>query len=81
MRRFLPKPKDRRKVPIPPELRESMREVFQLVEQAKYDRDIPIGYDDAIQIGAVCGGRCGTNSGLFSSPTIRRETKSEGDGF
>jgi hypothetical protein len=66
VRRFVPKPKDRRKVPIPSELRDSMRDVFELVEHAKHDRDIAIGYDDAIQVGAVCGGRCGTKGRPFT---------------
>jgi hypothetical protein len=59
MRRFVPKPKDRRKVPIPAELRDSLKAVCQLIQQAKNDPDIPLGYDDAIQVGAVCGGRIG----------------------
>jgi hypothetical protein len=58
-RRFLPKPKERRKVPIPAELRDSLREVFELILQAKHDPDIVLDYDDAIQVGAVCGGRYG----------------------
>lgn len=59
MRRLLPKPKDRRKVPIPCELRDSMREVFELIQEAKRDPDVRLDYDDAIQAGAVCGGRYG----------------------
>lgn len=59
VRRFLPKPKERRKVPIPPELRDSLREVFELIQQARKDADIVLDYDDAIQVGAVCGGRYG----------------------
>jgi len=58
-RRFVPKPKERRKVPIPAELRDSLREVFELIQQAKHDPDIVLDYDDAIQVGAVCGGRYG----------------------
>jgi hypothetical protein len=54
-----PKLKDRRKVPIPAELRESMHEVFGLIQQEKNDPDIVLDYDDAIQVGAVCGGRYG----------------------
>jgi hypothetical protein len=30
-----------------------------LIQQAKTDPDISLGYDDAIQVGAVCGGRYG----------------------
>jgi len=58
-RRFLPKPKERCKVQIPAELRDSLPEVFELIQQAKHDLDIVLDYDDAIQIGAVCGGRYG----------------------
>jgi hypothetical protein len=58
-RRFDPKPKERRKVPVPAELRDSLREVFELIQQAKHDPDIVLDYDDAIQVGAVCGGRFG----------------------
>jgi hypothetical protein len=60
LRRLQPKPKDRRKVPIPAELRDSLHEVFELIQQAKSDPDIRLDYDDAIQVGAVCGGRIGT---------------------
>lgn len=59
VRRLLPKLKERRKVPIPDELRDSLHEVFELIQQAKHDPDIVLDYDDAIQVGAVCGGRYG----------------------
>ena len=59
MRRLQPKSKDRRKVPIPPELRASLMEVFELIQEAKTDRDIRLDFDDAIQVGVVCGGRYG----------------------
>jgi hypothetical protein len=59
MRRLQPCPKDRRKVRIPDELRNSLRQVQELIQAAKRDRDISLGYGDAIQVGAVCGGRCG----------------------
>jgi len=59
MRRLQPCQKDRRKVRIPDELRESLRQVHELVVQAKRDPDIRLDYDDAIQVGAVCGGQCG----------------------
>lgn len=42
---------------IPDELRESMREVSELIEQSQYDDDINLDYDDAIQADCVCGGR------------------------
>src|SRR5665213_2283329 len=63
--RLQPKPKDRRKVPIPDELRDSLREVFELVQEAKHDPDIHLDFDDAIQVGAVCGGRCGSKQRPF----------------
>lgn len=65
MRRLLPQPKDRRKVPIPPDLRESLRQVHDLIEQAKHDPDIELGFDDAIQVGAVCGGKFGKKRRAF----------------
>jgi len=58
MRRFQPHPKDRRKVQIPADLRESLREVYDLIREAKNDADIALDCDDAIQVGGVCGGRC-----------------------
>lgn len=59
MRKLHPKPKDRRKVAIPFELRESLHEVYELICEAKRDPDINLDFDDAIQVGAVCGGRYG----------------------
>lgn len=59
MSRLDPKPKDRRKVPIPDELRESLQEVFELIQEARHDPDIMLDFDDAIQVGSVCGGRYG----------------------
>lgn len=53
------KPKDRRKVAIPADLRESFRQVFALIQQARHDPDISLGFDDAIQVGRVCGGKFG----------------------
>jgi hypothetical protein len=58
-RRFQPKPKERRKVSIPGELRDSLREVFELIQEAKHDPHIVLDYGDAIQVGAICGGRIG----------------------
>jgi hypothetical protein len=58
-RRLQPRPKERRKVPIPAELRDALREVVELIRQARRDPDVVLDYDDAIQIGAVCGGRIG----------------------
>jgi len=59
VRRLQPKQKDRRKVPVPGELRDSLREVYDLILEAKNDPDIKLDFDDAIQVGAVCGGRFG----------------------
>jgi hypothetical protein len=59
VRRLLPKGKDRRKVSVPSELRESLRDVFELIRREKHDPDIVLDFDDAIQVGAVCGGRYG----------------------
>ena len=65
MRRLQPKVKDRRKVPIPDGLRESLREVFELIQQAKHDPGINLDFDDAIQVRAVCGGRYGRKQRPF----------------
>jgi hypothetical protein len=55
-----PKSKERRKVALPAELRDSMREVFALIQRAKHDSDFELDYDDAIQVDAICGGKIGT---------------------
>jgi hypothetical protein len=60
-----PLPKDRRRVPIPEDLRDDMREVWELVQQAKHDRDVSIDFDDAIQVGGLCGGRTGEKKRPF----------------
>lgn len=57
MFRLQPKPKERRKIPIPEELRNAMGEVFSLIKDAKRDSDVVLDFDDAIQIGPLCGGR------------------------
>jgi len=62
MRRAQPKPKEQRRVPIPGELRDSLKEVWEQVQQASHDPDIALDFDDAIQVGAVCGGRVGVGS-------------------
>jgi hypothetical protein len=46
-------------MPIPEDLRESMRAVAELIQAAKRDPDIFLDGDDVIQIGPICGGRCG----------------------
>jgi hypothetical protein len=90
-----PKPKQRRKVPIPAELRESLHEVFELVQRSKCDPDIVLDYDDAIQVGRVCGGRYGkkprpfvltyypegdSEQGLWFLTLHRTEIEDMGDG-
>jgi hypothetical protein len=59
LQRPQPRPKERRRVPVPAELRDSLRAVWELIEQARHDPDIVLDFDDAIQVGAVCGGRIG----------------------
>lgn len=62
MRQAQQGPRDCRKVAIPDELRDSLRQVWEMVQEAKNDRDINLDYDDAIQVGSVCGGRVGKKS-------------------
>ena len=57
MQRAQPRPKERRRVSIPAELRDSLKEVWELIRRASHDPDIALDYDDSIQVGAVCGGR------------------------
>lgn len=57
MFRLQPKPKERRKIPIPTDFRAAMQEVLWLTREAKRDPDVVIDFDDAIQVGRVCGGR------------------------
>jgi hypothetical protein len=45
------------KVPIPEELRESLREVHEVIRAARHDPDIHLDFDDAIQVERICGGR------------------------
>lgn len=59
LRILKPKPKERKLVPVPDELRTSMKEVAELLRDAERDPDVAIDYDDAIQVGRVCGGRIG----------------------
>jgi len=65
MRMLQPRPKDRRKVEIPQELRESLHEVFALIKRAKHDPEISLDYDDAIQTEVLCGGKYGTKQRPF----------------
>jgi hypothetical protein len=45
------------KVPIPDELRASLRDVHEVVRAARHDADIRLDFDDAIQVDRICGGR------------------------
>jgi hypothetical protein len=65
MLRLQPKPKGRRKVPIPAELRDAMRQVLDLIDQARREPDIHLDYGDAIQIGPLCGGRYQKKPGRY----------------
>ncbi len=58
LRELRPIAKDRRRVPIPEDLREIMREVHQVISDADLDEDI--GYGDAIQVRNLYGGKIGT---------------------
>jgi hypothetical protein len=60
MRKLRPISKNAVTVDIPNELRESLREVFEVIQQTESDPDRSLGHDDAIQVGAVCGGKYGT---------------------
>jgi len=44
-----PKPKEKRRIKIPYELQDGMRELFQRIEDAKHDQDEDFSYDDALQ--------------------------------
>ena len=51
--------------PIPSELREAMKEVHEIITEAKLDRDIAIDFDDAIQVDGLCGRKVGTKKRPF----------------
>lgn len=57
MLRLQPKPKDRRKVRIPDELREALGEVLHIIKEARRDPQVSLDFDDAIQVDPLCGGR------------------------
>lgn len=59
-RRILkPKAKDHRDIPIPDDLRAAFQSACEIVQAAGRDPDERIDYDDAIQVGGLCGGRIG----------------------
>jgi hypothetical protein len=53
------------KVPIPEELRASLREVHEIIRAARHDPDIHLDFDDAIQVERICGGRCAVDRKRF----------------
>jgi hypothetical protein len=60
MRRYRPKQKKLRSVKIPAELSKALGKAFELIEDA--DEPHRFDYDDAIQVGPICGGRTGAKS-------------------
>jgi hypothetical protein len=38
------------------DLKDSLGEAFELIQQAKNDPVLQLYYDDAIQVGSICGG-------------------------
>lgn len=54
-----PKPKERRRIPVPLDLRDGLTEAFQLIKESRSDPDVRIDFDDAIQVGRLCGGKVG----------------------
>lgn len=61
MRKLKPQPKEKRIVSLDHEFRESMIEVRELLEEFELNPDDAfIDFDDAIQVGSVCGGRVGS---------------------
>ncbi len=65
MLRRQPKEKDRRRVPVPHDLREALREAFFLINESERDPDVRVDYDDAIQLGCLIGGRVGCGKRPF----------------
>jgi hypothetical protein len=57
MLRLKPKLKERRKIQISSELQNALAEVHFLVGEAKRDPHVNLDFDDAIQVGGLCGGR------------------------
>ena len=65
MRRPKPKEKERRRVEIPVDLRDALREAQFLIAESKRDPDVRVDYDDAIQCGCLVGGRVKTGKRPF----------------
>lgn len=79
MLRPQPKEKERRRVAIPEDLRDAMRDVYEIIGESKRDAEVCVDYDDAIQCGYLVGGRVGSRKRPFEftySPNGDRSTKS-----
>src|SRR5438128_1635202 len=66
MFRLQPQAKERCKIAIPVELQDAMGEVLRLIKEAKRDPDVVLDFDDAIQVGPICGGRYQTKPSRYS---------------
>jgi len=53
------KPKERRRLPVPLDLKEALTEAFHMIEDSRHDPDVRVDFDDAIQVGKLCGGKVG----------------------
>lgn len=72
------KEKERRRVEIPLDLRDALREAHSLIAESKRDPDVRVDYDDAIQYNCLIGGRIGTRKRPFEFtyyPDGDRKTK------
>ncbi len=65
MRRAQPKEKERRKIVIPEDLREALREAKCRIEESERDPNVRVDYGDAIQCGALVGGQVGSSNRPF----------------
>lgn len=65
MLRAEPNEKERRKVAIPEDLRDAIREAHYLIGESKRDPDVRVDYDDAIQCGCLIGGHVGSKKRPF----------------
>ena len=67
-------------MPIPEDLRDAMREVHQLLQDAENDPEIAIDYDDAIQVEGLAADAIARGSGRSASATTRPTAMSAGGG-
>ncbi len=65
MLRAEPKEKEKRRVAIPEDLRDAMRDVHYFIGESQRDPEICVDYDDAIQCGCLTGGRVGSKKRPF----------------